>query len=600
MRDSRLELKIGAPVTATDGLLGRVHQVILNPAQRRVVGVVVRAGLLPRRDLIVPTELIADATDQRVALRVGRDDLRRQPAFDPAHYLSLAAEGHGYKAGEALASIYGGAGGADERALVAANQREEARVARRGTLEGSTVALQSGQEVWATDGRAGRVDLLLLDASGQVCHFVIRKGRVLGRDVIVPVDWISAIDERGVWLVVDRAALYRLPPYRPDSAIAADVDQALWSDEVIRALDIETIDVAVRDGVVTLSGYATTPTSKARAERAARQVPGVLRVENEIVTDAEVVTAVAQALARDERTRRARIFVNAEHGVVRLSGEIENPDVRAAAEEIAAGVPQVRGVINDIQTPGVVVDPAKQRVLQPRIGQHVYAEDGFLGHVERVIVSPRHRRVTAFVVRGSFSDLERTGASTQLGDMPPEERRVVIPIEAVDDVTVSGVMLKISGTDATRYPDFDSNDFVAPDALWQPPYPYTHADVLLDLGWAAAARGDHHTALSGDALAIEPGPEGQPIWQRISRGTPVLFRDGVVGTVDHVWLDPRYGVGQIAVRASGPLPKDTLIPLDWVRRIDDTGIFVDVGAEQLAALPEAALLPAQQAEPARK
>jgi osmotically-inducible protein OsmY/uncharacterized protein YrrD len=600
MRDSRLELKIGAPVAATDGLLGRVQQVILSPAQRRVVGLVVRAGLLPRRELIVPAELIADATDQRVALRVSRDDLRRQPSFDRAHYLPLSANELGYKTGEALASIHGGAGGADERAQVAANQREEARVARRGTLDGSTVVLQSGQEVWATDGRAGRVDLLLLDASGQVRHFVIRKGRVLGRDVMVPVDWISAIDERGVHLAVERAALYQLPPYRPDSAIAADVDQALWSDEVIRALDIETIDVAVHDGVVTLSGYATTPTSKARAERAARQVPGVLRVENEIVTDGEVVTAVAQALARDERTRRARIFVHAEHGVVTLYGEIENPDVRAAAEEVAASVPQVRGVINDVQTPGVVVEPAKQRVLQPRIGQHVYAEDGFLGHVERVVISPRHRRVTAFVVRGNLPDPDRAGVRALPDDAPSEERRLVIPIEVVRDVTVGGVLLTISGADAMRCPDFDPNDFVAPDALWQPPYPYTHADVLLDLGRAAAERGEGRTAPSGDALAVAPGPEGQPIWQRISRGTPVLFRDGVMGTVDHVWLDPRYGVGQIAVRARGPLPKDSLIPLDWVRRIDETGIFVDVGANQLAALPEAALLPAQQAEPARK
>jgi len=91
---------------------------------------------------------------------------------------------------------------------------------------------------------------------------------------------------------MDRAALYCLPPYRPDSAIAADVDQALWSDEVIRALDIETIDVAVCDGVVILSGYATTPTSKARAERAARQVPGVPRGENQIMTNGENVSVV--------------------------------------------------------------------------------------------------------------------------------------------------------------------------------------------------------------------------------------------------------------------------------------------------------------------
>jgi osmotically-inducible protein OsmY/uncharacterized protein YrrD len=600
MTDPRLELKIGAPVAATDGLLGRVHQVILDPAQRRMVGLVVRAGLLPRCDLIVPAELIADATDQRVVLRVGREDLRRQPAFDPAHYLPLAAEEQGYKAGEALASIHGGAGGTDDRALVAANQREEASVARHGVLEGHTVALRSGQEVWATDGRAGRVDLLLLDVGGQVRHFVIRKGRVLGRDVIVPVDWVSAIDERGVWLALERAALYRLPPYRPDSAIAADVDQALWSDEVVRALDIETIDVVVCDGVVILNGYATTPASKARAERYARQVPGVLRVENQIVTDSEVVTAVAQALARDARTCRARIFAHADHGVVTLYGELDNPDVHAATEKVAASVTHLRGVVNLIQAPGVVVDPAQQRVVQPRIGQHVYAQDEFLGHVERVIVSPRHRRVTAFVVRGSLPDLDRAGMGALPDDVPPEERWLVIPIEVVQDVTDRGIRLTISAGEATRFAEFDPNDFVAPDAGWQPPYPYTHADVLLDLGRAVAARSDRRRAPSGNALAVGPGPEGQPTWQRISRGTPVLFRDGIAGTVDHVWLDPDYGVGLMAVRAGGRLPRDTLIPLDWVRHIDETGIFVDVGAEQLAALPDAALLTAQQAELAEK
>jgi len=480
MRDSRLELKIGAPVAATDGLLGRLQQVIVSPAQRRVVGLVVRTGLLPRRELIVPAELIADATDQCVALRVSRNDVQRQPSFDPAHYLSLAADRLGYKAGEALASIHGGTGGADERGQVVANQRAEARLARRGALDGSTVVLQSDQEVWATDGRAGHVDLLLLDEGGEVRHFVMGKGRVLSHNVIVPVDWISAVDEHRVRLAVERAALEWLPPYRPDSGITADVGQALWSDEVIRALDFETIDVSVHDGVVTLSGYATTPTTKARAERAARQVPGVLRVENEIVIDGEVVTAVAQALARDERTRHSRIIVQVERGVVTLYGEIESPAVRAAAEEMAASVSLLRGVINDIQTPGVVVDPAQQRVLQPRLGQDVYAEDGFLGHVERVIVSLHERRVTAFVVRGSLPSADSAEVDALSDDAPSEERRLIISIEVVKDVTVGGVLLAISGAHAMRCPDFNPNDFVAPDALWQPPYPYTHADVLLD------------------------------------------------------------------------------------------------------------------------
>jgi hypothetical protein len=144
----------------------------------------------------------------------------------------------------------------------------------------------------------------------------------------------------------------------------------------------------------------------------------------------------------------------------------------------------------------------------------------------------------------------------------------------VHEVTEGGVMLRISGIDAARYPDFDPANFVAPDAGWQPPHPYTHADVLLDLGRAEAARADLQPAPSGQALAVERGPEGAPLWQQLSRGMPVLFRD----------------------RAGGPLPKDTVIPLDWVRRIDELGVFVDVGAEQLAALP-AYTQPPSGAEP---
>lgn len=597
MPESRLELRIGAPVEATDGTFGHVRQVILSPQERRVVALVVRRGWLPPHDIVVPAEQVVDATEEQVRVRLSRAELEAQPAFDPAHYVELTTHRQGYAVGEALAAIHGGVGDADARALVATHLGADARVAHQGRLAGEPIALRRGQPVWSEDGRVGRVDLLLLDPQGRVRHFVIRKGQFLGRDVIVPVDWVHRIDDRGVWLAVKRQALDRLPPYRPDSAIAADVDWALWDDEVIREIDAETIDVAVHDGVVVLSGYASTPVSKARAERAARSVAGVLGVENRIVTDAELVSAVAQALARDPRTRGQRLFVHARHGIVYLSGEVASAAIRAAAEEVAAGLPTVRAVVNRVQAPGVSVDAEDLRVLQPAIGQEVYATEMLLGSVEQVVISPRNRRVTAIVVRGRFPDPERATPRMLPDQMPKQERRVVIPIRAVHEVTEGGVMLRISGIDAARYPDFDPANFVAPDAGWQPPHPYTHADVLLDLGRAEAARADLQPAPSGQALAVERGPEGAPLWQQLSRGMPVLFRDGVVGTIDHVWIDPRHGgVGQIVVRAGGPLPKDTVIPLDWVRRIDELGVFVDVGAEQLAALP-AYTQPPSGAEP---
>ena len=33
---------------------------------------------------------------------------------------------------------------------------------------------------------------------------------------------------------------------------------------------------------------------------------------------------------------------------------------------------------------------------------------------------------------------------------------------------------------AARYPDFALGNFPLPDLGWQPPHPYTHADIMID------------------------------------------------------------------------------------------------------------------------
>jgi osmotically-inducible protein OsmY len=587
MSEPRLELKIGARVKATDGAFGHLRHVILSPLDRRVVALIIRHGVMPPRDVVVPIAEVADANEQGVWLRASRAELEARPAFDPAEYVELPNGDQGYDAGPALVAVHGGAGDTVARALVATHLGSDARIAHQGRLAGQAIALRRGQAVWCSDGRAGRVDLLLLDSAGQVRHFVIRKGLLLGRDIIVPIEWVRRIDERGVWLAVALAALDRLPRYRPDSEIAADVDQALLKDEIISAIDYDTIDVAVHDGVVRLDGYAATPVSKARAEAAAGDIPGVLRVENEIMTDGELVSAVTQAFAREPLLRGQRLSVHAEHGEVYLSGRVTSPEIRVAAEQIAAKVPRVRAVANEVLAPDVA-GVEVLRALDLGIGQVVHATEMPVGKVERVIVSPQQRRATAFVAHGHFPDLARATPRMLPDEMPKQARRVVIPISAVREVTADGVQLRVSGMEAARYPEFAPANFVTPDAKWQPPPPFRPTDVLLDLGCAEARRQDLRPAPSGQALVGRGGLGGVLIWEYIDQGMPVHCRDGTVGTVDHVRVDSYHGaVSQIVVCAGPLLPKDTLIPLDWVRSIDAPGVFVNVGAAQLAALPAA-------------
>jgi hypothetical protein len=273
--------------------------------------------------------------------------------------------------------------------------------------------------------------------------------------------------------------------------------------------------------------------------------------------------------------------------VVYLSGHATSQDVRAVAEEIAANVQRVRTVVNEVQAPGVA-GVQILRALDLGIGQVVHATEMPLGRDERVIVSPQQGRVTAFIAHGDFPDLARATPRMLPSEMPKQVRRVVIPIGAVREVTGDGVQLRVSGLEAARYPEFAPTHFVAPDAGWQPPPPYRSADVLLDLGCTEAGRPDLRAAAGGKALVARGGLGGVLAWEYIQQDMPVQCRDGTAGTVDHVRVDPHNGaVSQIVVCAGTLLPKDTLIPLDWVRPIDAPGVFVDVGVAQLVALPAA-------------
>jgi osmotically-inducible protein OsmY len=67
-----------------------------------------------------------------------------------------------------------------------------------------------------------------------------------------------------------------------------------------------------------------------------------------------VVRAVADALAQDERTASYVLRVDSRHGIVVLRGEVPSEAVQQAAIEIAANVPLVSSVRNQLAIGGDV------------------------------------------------------------------------------------------------------------------------------------------------------------------------------------------------------------------------------------------------------
>jgi hyperosmotically inducible protein len=143
-----------------------------------------------------------------------------------------------------------------------------------------------------------------------------------------------------------------------DAAISAKVKAALIDDEATKA---RQIDVETQSGVVQLSGFVESETSKSAAEEAARSVEGVQSVRNAlivrqdertpgaVVDDSIIAAKVKSELATDAGLGTASaVNVEVRGGVVQLSGFVDSEDEKSRAEAVASTVDGVAEVRNDI------------------------------------------------------------------------------------------------------------------------------------------------------------------------------------------------------------------------------------------------------------
>lgn len=68
--------------------------------------------------------------------------------------------------------------------------------------------------------------------------------------------------------------------------------------------------------------------------------------------DDQLREAILAAFHADSRTASAGLRAGVLNGIAHLVGAVDSPETRTAAEEIAGGVPGVRGVVNRIEAPG--------------------------------------------------------------------------------------------------------------------------------------------------------------------------------------------------------------------------------------------------------
>jgi len=156
---------------------------------------------------------------------------------------------------------------------------------------------------------------------------------------------------------------------KTDAQIQKDVmDELKWEP----FLNSSEIGVAVKHGVVTLSGIVDTYSKKLGAEKAAKKVAGVKAVAEDIQvgvspdyrkTDSEIAEAVVYTLKWHTDVPEGNIHIKVEDGVVKLEGEVEWEYQRHNAAKAVENLAGVRSVLNLITVkPRVTSLDIKQKI----------------------------------------------------------------------------------------------------------------------------------------------------------------------------------------------------------------------------------------------
>jgi hypothetical protein len=270
-----MEIRPGAQVIAGTDLIGKVSRLVYRPDSTEVVGIIVTGWIVLGSDVFVPIEAIERTEPDAVHLAWSLAEVSRLPPLEP---------------GDASADV-SPAGGPSGRApllrAVASGQMP--------ALAGGR-PLRAGQKVIASDGDVGRLDVALIDPrTNRATGFVVRKGTLLARDVIVPIELVREVEQDRIVLDASRAQVDRLPEYRPDDEITRDVVDALWYRSGLGPADVQFVEVHTRDGIVELTGHTHTEAAKRRIGDDARRVRGVLDVRNHLDTFEALEEAVREA-----------------------------------------------------------------------------------------------------------------------------------------------------------------------------------------------------------------------------------------------------------------------------------------------------------------
>jgi sporulation protein YlmC with PRC-barrel domain len=211
-------LALGAPVRCSDGELGELTDVVVDPRTDRVTHLVVAAQTGYGLARIVPIQLAAPAGGEAevVTLSCTQEEFGR---LEPVATFVFLALGEAPKGGEdfdvGIETAFGMPSGVDEFGGYAVASTGDVGVSYDRIPKG-TREIRRASPVLSSDGhRLGHVAGLLVGPEGRITHLVLEHGHLWGRrDVTIEIGLVEQVETDSVVLSASKDDVGAMPSVR--------------------------------------------------------------------------------------------------------------------------------------------------------------------------------------------------------------------------------------------------------------------------------------------------------------------------------------------------------------------------------------------------
>ena len=194
-----MEYPLDVEVHCSDGHCGRSTHIILNPVTEKVTHLVVqeKSSAIER---LVSVMLVANTAAEVILLNCTKEEFAKLESFNQPDFIYTDIPQHATDPNLTLLWPF----------VVPVKRIVDDKIRRIPPRE---LAVRRGARVRATDGWVGKVDEFIVGpVSGNITHLCLRESHPWkGRDICIPVSLIERIEEKAVYLNVDKNTIADMP-----------------------------------------------------------------------------------------------------------------------------------------------------------------------------------------------------------------------------------------------------------------------------------------------------------------------------------------------------------------------------------------------------